>query len=93
VNTPITNSHALDVYTNQGDGWVTEEKATDGEYVPSEISRRLETDRAALMEVCNRLAELDLNGTDDLLIRFIVVAHQNSATHALTAARANFPTL
>lgn len=59
--------------------------------VDAELARRLETDRAALMEVCNRLAELDLNGTDDSLIRFIVVAHQNSATHALAAARANFP--
>jgi hypothetical protein len=57
------------------------------------FAERLERDRAALMEVCSRLAELDLNGTDDSLVRFIVQAHQNSATQALAEARANFPTL
>jgi hypothetical protein len=59
--------------------------------VDASLARRLELDRAALMEICNRLVELDLNGTDDLLVRFIVIAHQNSAAQALAAARANFP--
>ena len=56
-----------------------------------DIARRLEADRSALMEICDRLVQLNLNGTDDSLIRFIVGAHQNSATQALAAARANFP--
>ena len=62
-----------------------------GELVKASFARRLETDRAALMEVCDRLVQLNLNGTDDSLIRYIVVAHQNSATQALDDARANFP--
>jgi hypothetical protein len=57
-----------------------------------DTARRLELDRSALMEVCSRLAELDLNGTDDSLVRFIVQAHQNSANTALAAAHTNFPT-
>ena len=56
-----------------------------------EFARRLELDRSALMEICDRLVQLDLNGTDDSLVRFIVVAHQNSATQTIAAARANFP--
>jgi hypothetical protein len=59
--------------------------------VDASLARRLELDRAALMEICNRLVELDLNGTNDSLVRFIVIAHQNSAAQALAAARANFP--
>jgi len=57
-----------------------------------DTARRLELDRSALMEVCDRLVQLNLNGTDDSLVRFLVVAHQNSATQALAEARANFPT-
>ena len=88
MNTPITNSHALDVYTNQGDGWVTEEKATDGEYVPSEISRRLELDRAALMKA---LDEIRRNPGDCCNETGFTSGHIAAA--ALTATRANFPTL
>jgi hypothetical protein len=79
MKTPITDAASVDT-----DAFDSPDKARD-------FARRLETDRAALMEICNRLVELDLNGTDDSLVRFIVIAHQNSAAQALAAARANFP--
>ena len=55
---------------------------------PSEMRANAHLIAAApdLMEVCKRLAELDLNGTDDSLVRFIVLAHQNSAKTAIAKA-------
>lgn len=77
--TPITDAASL--HTD----------AFDSPAKAREFARGLELDRSALMEICDRLVQLNLNGTDDSLIRFIVAAHQNSARQAIAEARANFP--
>jgi hypothetical protein len=50
-------------------------------------SARLERQRNELMEVCQRLVELDLSGTDDSIVRFIVSAYQNNAKAAIASAK------
>jgi len=83
-----------DLPTPETDRVWAQHQGTTAEFFEAVVihARGLERDRAALMEVCSRLAELDLNGTDDSLVRFIVQAHQNSANTAIAAAHANFPT-
>lgn len=86
MSTPITDAVAEKAFHEDGaDDY-------EGYVVMLEHARRLELDRSELMGICDRLVQLNLNGTDDSLVRFIVAAHQNSATQALAEARANFPT-
>jgi hypothetical protein len=53
--------------------------------------KRFERQRDGLLEALRRFAELDLSGTDDSLVRFIVLAHQNNAEHAIAAVKEGKP--
>jgi hypothetical protein len=55
--------------------------------VHSGFARRLERQRDELMEVCQRFVKLDLSGTDDPIVRFIVSAYQNNAKAAIDAVK------
>lgn len=56
-----------------------------------EANARLIAAAPDLLEVCERLANLDMTGTDDSLVRFIVLAHQNSAKSAIAKATNETP--
>ena len=69
MNTPITDTAALLYYDA---------------YAMADVARRLETDRAALMEALERIAGICEIKRDKWIAKFI--------EEALAAARANFPT-
>lgn len=79
MNTPITDAAKwINAYPEYHEG------AT--RYVDSEFARRLETDRAALMEALSQMIG-DLPQRRDWLNPVL----EASAKHALSTARANFP--
>jgi hypothetical protein len=91
MNTPITDANRLEIWTDP----YTESPQEDGDFVRFEICRRLELDRAALMEAllacvawtC-RAVDLEVSGS----MRIAQKASIERAESALAAARANFPT-
>lgn len=76
MNTPITSKLS--------DKWAGDPDARGYREELEELARRLELDRAALMEALERIADICEIKRDKWIAKFI--------KEALAAARANFPT-
>jgi hypothetical protein len=96
MKTPITDAAAQTITIDCDDScvqiYVYESNTLyEGELVPAFVSRRLETDRAALMEALETIFKASIGGcSPDASDEFCDIV-LDLAENALSSARANFP--